>query len=155
MHGTTDVHAATSRSSEVGPYKHASCEHDSPYFKLSAVRPFCESVGVSLNVPTWTCIFDALDEGPHAAAAPESAAHVHHDKIVSLRRTSAQACGRKKWLRCPFRSWTPSTCACAFRMDRCAKTAPIWRGKLHSGGARPNESVCRLAARRTRHHETW
>ena len=38
----------------------------SPFFKLSAVRPVCESVGVLLKYPTWTCIFDALDEGPHA-----------------------------------------------------------------------------------------
>ena len=41
------------------------------------MRPFCESVGVFLKVLRWTCIFDALDDGSHAAAAPEFAALVH------------------------------------------------------------------------------
>ena len=52
----------------------------SQFFQLSAVRPFCESVGVFLKVPTCTCIFDVPGEGCDTAAAPEFAAPVHSDK---------------------------------------------------------------------------
>ena len=45
-----------------------------------------------------------------------------------------------------------TVCMClSFRINRCAKTAPICRSRLHSGDARP---ACRLTARRTRHHQT-
>ena len=52
----------------------------SQFFQLSAVRPFCKSVGVFLKVSTCTCIFDAPGEGCDTAAAPEFAAPVHSDK---------------------------------------------------------------------------
>ena len=52
----------------------------SPLFKLTAVCPKCESVGVLLKDSTSTCIFDALVEGSHAAAAPEFAGPVHTEK---------------------------------------------------------------------------
>ena len=80
MHGASDLHAATCRSLEPGPCRHAGCEQEAPASGWRAVRPSRESGGVFLKVSTWTCIFVALDEGAHAAAAPGFAALGHSDK---------------------------------------------------------------------------
>ena len=52
-----------------GPTQACPLRTASTFFKLSAVRLYCESVGVLLKDSTWTCISDASDEGSHAAAA--------------------------------------------------------------------------------------
>ena len=74
VHGTTDLHTATSRPSQ-GTHRHAGCEQEAHYSSCRLCVPFLR-VCWSLKVSTWTCIFDALDEGLHAAAAPEFAALV-------------------------------------------------------------------------------
>ena len=103
------------------------------YFsKLSAVRPYCEVVGVLLHDSTWTCIFDCY-EGSLAEAAPEFAVLVQSD-------TSAPSDVR--WHRRLVSGRVIS-----------ARIAPILPSRLLLFGARSNE-LCRLAARGTSHNQT-
>ena len=78
VHWTTALHAVTRRSSELGPHWRP-CDWGARASSCRLRVLFRESVGVLLKDSTWTCIFDAWDEGSHAAAAPEFAAPVHSD----------------------------------------------------------------------------